>query len=261
MTTKIKPPIKTCGGKYILSSWIIEQFPENYESYTYCEPFCSGASVFLNKLPSHEELISDIDRGVVCIFKALRDEPEEFIRRIKKINYTENTFKRALNKSKNDIDDYIDKAINEYVLRRMSNNSGKTRFAWKDRCKNKSESNTWESMYKQLPLIAKRVKDVDILNVCFKEVVKVWDNDNTLTFLDPPAMPLDMSKKTIDPECEMSVDDHVAMLDFANGARGKVIISGHASPLYKRHLAEWNIVKRDAKNTKKERIELLWMNY
>jgi len=260
MTTMIRPPIKTHGGKYYLANWIIDHFPENYEELTYCEPFCSGGSVFLNKEKSVEEMISDIDRGAISIFKALRDEPEEFIRRVKKVRYTENTFKRALKKSETDISDYVDKAINEYVLRRMSRSGSKRSFAWTDRCGKSGKPSAWESMYKQLPLIAKRVKNVDILNVCFKDVVKVWDDHDTLTYLDPPLLP--SSNKLAGYEYEMSVDDHVTMLNFANSARGKVVISGHASPLYNRHLSEWTCVRRDTPSKKKDRrIELLWFNY
>ena len=260
----IRPPIKNYGGKYYLSSWIIEHFPENYQEMIYCEPFCAGASVFLNKEPSKEEVISDIDRGIVSIFKALRDEPEEFIRRIKKVKYTENTFNRALRKSETSLPDYVDKAINEYVLRRMSRGGLKKTFAWTDRMRGgkPGEVNAWETMYKQLPLIANRLKETNILNTCFSDVVKVWDDAGTLTYLDPPSLPSQQSSYLQD--YEMSVDDHVDLINFAKSARGNIIISGHASPLYNRHLSEWNCVKKPnspSKPKKDQRIDLLWFNY
>lgn len=269
-TKKLRPPIKTHGGKYYLSSWVIEHFPENYEELDYCEPFCSGASVFLNKKPGREETLCDIDRGVICIFKSLRDEPREFINRIKRIRYTENTFKRAQRLSETNIKDYVDKAINEYVLRRMSRGGMKKSFAWDGRIRGGQPGviNAWETMYKQLPLLAKRVENINILNTCFKKVVKIWDNEDMLIYLDPPYLPSTRSEGATNIYAhEMSVDDHVAMLNFAKSARGKIIISGYASPLYNRHLSGWNCYKKDMPNhssqakKKDRRVEVLWCNY
>ncbi len=273
MTTKIKklrPPIKSHGGKFYLTDFIISHFPKNYEELNYCEPFCSGASVFLNKAPSPEETLCDVDRGIISIFKALRDEPKEFISRIKRIRYTENTFKRALRLSSTNIKDYIDKAVNEYVLRRMSRGGMKKSFAWSDRIRGgqPGDVNAWQTMYKQLPLMANRVKDVTILHVCFKQVVKIWDEEKMLIYLDPPYLPSTRSDGSASIyEHEMSVDDHVAMLNFVKNARGKVLISGYVSPLYNRHLMNWKCSKKDMPNhssqTKKKdrRIEVLWRNY
>jgi len=267
---KLRPIIKTHGGKFYLSTWIIDQFPENYEELDYCEPFCSGASVFLNKLPSEEETISDVDRGVICIFKALRDEPKEFIGRIRRIKYTENTFKRALRVSQTEIKDYVDKAVNEYVLRRMSRGGMKKAFAWSDRMRGgqPGDVNAWQTMYKQLPLIANRVKNTTILCTSFKDVVKIWDDENMLIYLDPPYLPSTRSEGSRSVyDHEMSVDDHIAMLNFAKSARAKILISGYASPLYNRHLSEWKCIRKDMPNhssqskKKDRRIEYLWRNY
>ena len=57
MSKKIRPPVKTHGGKHYLKNFIIENFPENYEELIYCEPLCGGASVLLNKNKSKQEII------------------------------------------------------------------------------------------------------------------------------------------------------------------------------------------------------------
>ena len=97
---------------------------------TYVEPFCSGAAILLNKNPSETEVICDIDDGIVAMFKGIRDEPKEFISRIKRTKYSERAFKIAFNKSQNEFEDYLDKAVNEYILRKMSRGGLKKVFAW-----------------------------------------------------------------------------------------------------------------------------------
>jgi len=270
MKKKVRPPVKTHGGKFYLASWIIENFPPGYEELTYIEPMCAGASVFLNKNPSKEELINDLDRGLVCVFKALRDEPKEFIDRIKRIRYTERAFKMALNRAEQPFTDYIDHGVNEYMLRRMSRGGMKKAFAWSERKRGgkPGDVNAWATMIDELPLIAERIKNINILNITVFDIIKNWDEDDSLIYLDPPYLPNTREENSTNVyEHEMTVEDHIQLLNLAKNARGKVIISGYSSPLYNRTLKGWKIKKKSVANnsgqgkTKERRLEVLWMNY
>lgn len=269
----LRPPVKTHGGKHYLKWFIIDNFPNGYQDMTYVELFCGGASVFLNKEPSKQEVINDKDDGLIYIFKALRDEPKEFIDRLKRIRYTERAFEMALKRAESSttvFDDYIDHATNEYMLRRMSRGGLKKAFAWSDRERGgkPGDVNAWETMLKELPLIAERVKSTTILNSDFAEVFKTWDEEDTLLYLDPPYLPSTRSEgSTTLYEHELSVDDHVNLLHLAKNARGKVLISGYSSPLYNKSLKGWKCKKKNVPNnsgqgkTKERRVECLWMNY
>jgi DNA adenine methylase len=266
----LRPPVKTHGGKWFLKDWIIENFPPNYQELTYCEPMCAGASVFLNKLPSPEEVINDIDRGLVSVFKALRDEPKEFIDRLKKVKYTDKAFKQAAERAAEPFDDYIEYAVNEYTLRRMSRGGMKKAFAWSDRQRGgkPGDVNAWETMLESLPTVAARVKNATILNTSVFDVLKVWDEDGTLIYLDPPYLHETRADGATDVyKHEMTVEDHIALLAFAKAARGKVIISGYSAPLYNRALKGWKVKRKAVANhsgqskVKEKRTEVLWMNY
>ena len=266
----IRPAIKSHGGKWYLKDFIIENFPQNYQELNYCEIMCAGASVFLNKELSPIEIINDLDKGVVSIFKALRDEPKEFITKIKKIKYSEKSFQNALKKSQETFIDYIDQAINEYILRRMSRGGMKKAFAWSDRMRGgqPGDINAWKTSIKQLPLIANRVKNAIILNKDFIEIFKNWDEENTFFYIDPPYLPstrVEGSTQIYD--YEMTEDQHVDLLYLIKNCRGKVLLSGYPSILYNRSLKGWKIKKKNIANhssqskTKERRIECLWMNY
>lgn len=267
---RIRPPVKTHGGKWYLKDFVISHFPENYEQMTYVEPFCAGASVFLNKKPSVVEVISDIDDGVVAVFKALRDEPREFINRVKRTTYSERAFKIALNKSEQAFDDYFEQAINEYILRRMSRGGLKKAFAWSDRMRGgkPGDINAWETMLEQLSIISERIQQATIVCKDFTEVLKAWDEENTLFYLDPPYLHSTRSEGSTELyEHELTVEDHMNMIHLAKNARGKVIISGYSSPLYNRSLKNWKCKKKTVANhssqakNKERRIECLWFNY
>lgn len=267
---KIRPVVKTHGGKYYLASWIIENFPPNYEELTYIEPMCAGASVFLNKKQSKEEILNDLDKGVISILKSLRDEPKEFIDRVKRIRYTERAFKMAQNKATTSILDYVDQAINEYMLRRMSRGGMKKAFAWSERKRGgkPGDVNAWETIIDELPFVAERLSKTTILNTSVFNVFQNWDEEDSLTYLDPPYLPNTREQNSTQIyDYEMSVDDHITLLNMAKNARGKVIISGYSSPLYSRNLKGWRVKKKNVPNnsgqskTKERRVEVLWMNY
>lgn len=267
---KLRPLVKTHGGKYYLTDFIISNFPKNYQELTYCEPMCAGASVFLNKTQSGQEIINDLDRGIICIFKALRDEPKEFMDRVKRIKYSEKSFKAALKKSEDKFNDYIDQAINEYMLRRMSRGGMKKTFAWSDRLRGgqPGDVNAWETMTRELPKIVDRIKSSVILNKSVFDILPVWDEEDTLFYLDPPYLHETRSEgSTSIYDHEMTAEDHIMLLDMAKNARGKVIISGYPSPLYNRTLKGWNQKKKTIANhssqskVKDKRIETIWMNY
>lgn len=274
----MRPLIKIHGGKYYLHSWIISNFPKNYKDLEYCEPFCGGASIFLNKEKSKTETLSDLDVGIISILKALRDEPKEFINSLKKKKYSERTFKIAYNKICNkEFDDYIDRATNEYIVRRMSRGGLKKSFSWSDRKRGgiPGDVNAWNTMIEQLPICANKLQDVNIILSDFKDVIKNWDEENSFIYLDPPYLPDTRTSSDIY-EHELTLEDHIDLLNIANNSRGKVLFSGYLSPLYRRMLTLkvdregkkiWKCVKKDMPNhasqskTKSRRIECLWKNY
>jgi DNA adenine methylase len=232
---------------------------------------CAGASVFLNKSKSSKlEIINDIDKGIISVFKALRDEPLEFIDRIQKIKYTEKSFKMALGRVNGPFEDYVDHGINEYMLRRMSRGGMKKAFAWSERQRGgkPGDVNAWETMIEELPAIADRVKSTIVLSKHFMEVIKAWDEDDTLFYIDPPYLHSTRTESATNVyEHEMSVEDHMDLLHVVKNCRSKVMISGYSSPLYNRSLKGWRCKKKSIANhssqskIKERRLELLWMNY
>lgn len=267
---KLRPAFKIHGGKYYLSNWVIEHFPPGYQEMVYIEPFSGAASVLLNKEPSIMESIGDTNLGIIQILRALRDEPDVFIRKLKRINYTEKTFIRAKNRAElNNYKDYMDHAITEFIMRRMSRGGLKKSFAWSERTRGgqPGDVNAWSTIIKELPLIADRIKDVQIFHKKAAEVIKAFNESDFLCYADPPYDPAVRSAVDSYEEDDMTTEQHVDFLDLMESYRGYAIISGYPSMVYKRKLAEWRCVKKSMPNhasqqqTKSRKIECLWMNY
>ena len=255
--SKIRPLFKNHGGKHLLADWIVSHFPPDYQNLNYLEPYSGAAGVFFHKLPSaHTETLNDIDLGIMQIFRALRDEPKLFISKIKRIHYTEQTFKRA--KNRHDFEDYIDQAVNEFVLRRMSRNGDKQVFSWTERTRGgkPSDVNAWETIADYLPEAAKRVHNQFLLNKPALQVIKAFNNEETLIYIDPPYDPTVTKDKV---EHEMTLDDHHDLAKALNSHKAKILISGYESTFYKRLYKEWKCSRKS--KDKKTKPECLWRNY
>lgn len=273
MTTKskkkLRPPFKIHGGKYYLAQWIIENFPEGYEEMTYVEPFIGAGSVFLNKMRSVVEIINDLDEPTTQIWKALRDEPATFIGKLKKIVYELPSFEKFKKKvEEKDFKDYMDHAVSEFALRRMSRGGLRQAFAWSDRKRGgkPGDVNAWETILEELPDISERTQDVRIFNKKAIEIIKAFDDEKALIYCDPPYLAETRTSPVA--YChEMTASEHVELTDVLLGCRSKVMISGYSSPMYKRAFAEWRCIKKKVANhsgqtaTKTPRTECLWVNF
>lgn len=262
----MRPPFKCHGGKSYLAKWIIENLPENYQEMVYLEPFCGGASVLLNKEPSKEEIINDLDENIVALFRVLRDQCTQFLRKIQRVGYKESNFTAALEKKEFESD--LHKAINEFILRRMSRGGLKKAFAWSERKRGgqPGEINAWETILDLLPEISQRLQNVIILNKPAITLLKVFDEANVLVYADPPY--LHETRESPDAYThEMLVDDHIALADVLNAFKGKVLLSGYPSRLYSKLYKNWRCEKKKMPNhasqqkVKPIKMELLWCNF
>lgn len=250
-----------------MAKWIISHFPEDYENYAYLEPYCGGANVLLNKQKSKVlEAINDIDENIIQIYRALRDEPKEFSRRLSLCKYCQETFDRAA--AKNKFDDYLDRAVNEFILRRMSRGGLKKAFAWSERLRGgqPGDVNAWKNAVKDLPILADRLREVHIFNRPAVEIIRAFNNKNTLVYCDPPYL-IETRTAKIVYSSEMTTDDHIELGRLLNQFQGKALISGYPSPLYNRLYSNWNCVKKKIANhssqqkTKEKKTECLWKNF
>lgn len=265
---KLRPPVKIHGGKFYLSEWIIKHFPEDYTELDFVEAYAGGASVLINKSKSRVEVLNDIEEDLIQIYRALRDESKMFIGRLKRVKYCESTFDRAVKRQDNLWMDYMDQAVNEFILRRMSRGGMKKAFAWSDRKRGgkPGDVNAWDTIIEMLPKIAERLRDVHILNQSAFDTLKVFNNDDAFVYVDPPYLPNARTASDIY-AYEMSTEDHIKLATILNTFNGKVVLSGYPSKLYQRLYEGWKCVRKKMPNhssqakKKTRRVEAIWLNY
>jgi len=74
----IKPFLKWAGGKRQLLTEIKKQLPEDFDSYTYYEPFAGGGAV-LFELQPQKAVINDSNSQLMIAYNAIMDNVEDLI--------------------------------------------------------------------------------------------------------------------------------------------------------------------------------------
>lgn len=264
----MNPLIKIHGGKYYIKDWVINNFPKNYESMIYVEPFIGGGSILLNKKPSIKEVVNDIDKELINIYQTLITDPKELVNQLKTYNYNEETFEEALIDKNHPFDDNIDAACNEYIIKRMSRGGLGETFAWSDRLRGNKpgDENAWDNSIENLKHISNRLSNVIILNQDFKNILSLYNSKDVFIYLDPPY--LQKVRSTFNNyKHEMSENEHIKMLEMINKSKALILLSGYNSLLYNDYMRGWNKYEKIVKNNsdqskiKSIRTEVLWCNY
>ena len=237
---KIKPLFKTPNSKWHIHSWIIENFPKGYEELNYLEPCFGDGSVFFNKNKSAAEFINDDDSGTTHILRCLRDESKYFIEKLKRVKYSENTFNRITKKENLD---HLNFAVQEFTLRRMSRLGEKATFIHSD-----TSIDAWYEVLEDLPRITERILESHIFNKPTYDVVRAFDENNTLVYVNSPHSVEDNLTST---------NAYVKLSNLLNNFKGKVIVSSKPTAFQKRLYAGWGCAKKKCGLE----TECLFMNY
>lgn len=262
---KLRSPLKWHGGKSYLARRIVALMPEHA---VYVEPFFGGGNVLLNKQPAELEVAGDLNSRLVGLWRAIRVS-EALPGMIASTHYCQAVFddaKKSLHSSDPDVSAWA-----FLVRNRMSRGGLDKTFAWSDRLRGgrPGDVNAWETIKAELPSIGARMTDVFILCADALELVRRYDSESTLFYLDPPYVHDTRTAKAAYGEFEMSFEAHEELLKRLTRIQGKFLLSGYDSPLYGHYAIhhDWRCVEFEIANnsgqgkTKQRRIECVWANF
>lgn len=225
MKKTLLPPVKTPADK-CCSSWVVSQFPDDYQSLNYVELFTQGG-VLLNKERSQLEAINFTDTGLLALYRAVRDEPAVLIKQLRGVRHSERSCSAILSSEGSG---HLDMAVKEFVRRTAYRGDKFYRGA------------DWSGAIKRLGPVAARFKGVFLLNKPPTDIVKIFNDAEMFVYVDlPDAYP------------------PAACIELARGLnvfKGRVAIRTGQSLLYERLFKGWKTVKRRGVNP-----ETIWQNY
>jgi len=267
-----KSPINWFGGKYYMANDIINLFPKHR---VYVEVFGGAGHILFKKEPSVIEVYNDIDSGLYLFFKILRDENKANLlkQKLDLTPYSREEFYHCRDTWRDEQDD-IEKVRKWYVTAMQSFS---TNFSTWSHSKSKSRrgmsqvvSQWLGKIEDNLPKAVERLKVLQIENMDYKDLLKKYDGEDTLFYLDPPYIHK-TRKMTYQYTHEMEDEQHEEMIDILLHIKGKAILSGYDNEIYNKLLNNgWKRVflgeydKRSEKAINKSRSkgqEFVWINY
>ena len=263
-----KSPINWYGGKYYMAKDIIEIFPKHK---MYVEGFGGAGHVLFRKEKSELEVYNDLHSGLYLFFKLLRENNEEFIRRLSLTPYSREEFENS--KRWMYEDDEIEKARKFYVrtMQSVASNGGWCYAKSKSRRGMCQSVSRWlGNIEENLSGAIERLKEVQIENLDVLDLIKKYDKEDTLFYLDPPYVP-ETRKQKKSYDCEMTREQHIELINTLINVKGKVILSGYDNDIYNKLLDNgWKKIilgefsKRGQKTNNGELTkgkEFVWINY
>lgn len=168
------------GGKSRLVKKIVPLFPPHK---MYAEVFGGAAWILLNKEMSLIEIFNDIEGNIVNLFRIIREFPREFTNRFRYDLVARSTFDEYKEKDLSELDPF-DRAVQYYYVYCNSFSSDMSTFIKRDRLTNPNR------MISRLPGLieefTKRLRDVVIENLDFREFFDKYNGPEWLFYLDPP---------------------------------------------------------------------------
>ncbi|MBI2804746.1 MAG: DNA adenine methylase [Planctomycetes bacterium] len=255
------------GGKFSHLEWLLPLLPACHH---YCEPFSGSAAVLLNRSPSPVETYNDIDGELTNFFRILRDNKEAFVEAVGLTPFSREEFFRAVNGCDEDTSD-LERARRFFVCARqvrtgLAQTASLGRWA---NCKNTSRAgmsgviSRWLGSIEMLPEIAERLLRVQIENRPALEVIRLYDDQGTLFYCDPPY-PHESRGDSKAYRFEMSDTEHRELARHLGKIKGKAAVSGYRCDLMNSIYKGWRLVEAPSKkchSVKKARRESLWLNF
>lgn len=254
------------GGKWLMAKKIIKHFPKHR---IYLEAFGGAGSVMLQKPRSYCDVYNDLNGDVVNVFKVLRDNPKELERLCRLTPFSRTEYGRCTRKAIDETDS-VD-AARMIIFRSFagfgsgsSNPEYLTGFRRQSMQSNTAPCKDWMNWPNNIKTFAKRLQGVCIESEPAATLVRRYDHDGCLIYLDPPYPAGTRNSNTNVYRNEMSDQDHIDLAAEVRALENAMVcISGYACDLYDKDLyPDWRRTEFPAMaDGAKKRTEVLWMNY
>lgn len=240
------------GGKKLLRKEIVKRFPNNYSRYI--EVFGgAGWVLFYKEKTKQLEVFNDIDNNLINLYRCIKYHALELQRELDWLLISRETFNTYKKLIKLNVCTDIQRASMYFYLIRVSFGADRRSFGT-------SKKNIYSA--KELLIdVQKRLSTVVIENKSYEDIIKVYDRDNALFYLDPPYY---NAEKCYD--ADFTVDDHLNLRNLLTNIKGKFILSYNDTQyirnLYKDFIIE-EISRTNNLSNKENNIykELIIRNY
>ena len=255
------------GGKFSHLDFLAPLIPD--DATHFCDVYGGSAAVLMNVGPFPVETYNDIDSELVNFFQTLRNQGPKLIRAIGLTPFSREELARACEPAA-DLTK-LERARRFYVRARqtrtgLAQTSSEGRWAHcvlTSRAGMAGAVSRWLGSVEGLAEIAQRLQRVQIENAPAVDVIRRYDTDDTVFYLDPPyvhSVRGDASAYGF----EMTDEEHTELSAVLHAVRGRAVLSGYRTDLYDDLYADWrreDALERVCHSVRRPRRESAWMNF
>ncbi|WP_195264107.1 DNA adenine methylase [Clostridium sp. 1001275B_160808_H3] len=223
----LKPPICRVGGKSKLRKRIIEMIPEHI---CYVELFFGAGWVYFGKEPSKIEVINDVDKELINLFRTIKHHAPE----VERLLQYEFSGRDIFEEYKNCTLEYmteIHRAIRFlYVITQSFAGKGNN-YGYGTTTKPGQQI-----FYKEVLLeLRDRLKNTYVENLSFEKIIDKYDREHSFFFCDPPYI------ETCGYGNKFGEEEHRLLANKLKGIKGKFLLTINDHPLARELYKEFNI--------------------
>lgn len=205
--------ISWIGGKKLLRSKILESFPEYGTFDRYIEVFGgAGWVLFSSDRHAKTEVYNDMNGNLVNLFRCTKYHPEALQKELEFIVMSREQFFDAKEQIEIRSLTDIQRAAKFYILIKESYGADLSSFGIRPK--------NMENAINYILTISKRLNTVVIENQDFECILKTYDRENALFYLDPPYYKTEKYYQN-----RFEANDHVRLRNALEKVNGKFILS------------------------------------
>lgn len=223
----LKPPINRMGGKSKLRKTIINMLPDHI---CYVELFFGAGWVYFGKEPAKVEVINDIDKELINLFKMIKYHAPEIERMLKYEFSGRDIFEEYKNESIGNLTE-INRAVRFLYLITQSFGSRCGNYGYGTSTRPKQQI-FYTNVLNDLQ---ERLKNTYVENLSFEKIIDKYDRAYTCFFVDPPYF------ETTGYDNEFGEREHLLLKDKLNNIKGKFILTINDNPKVREWYKDFNL--------------------
>lgn len=178
----IKSPLSSwMGGKWQLSKQILPLIPKHT---CYVEPFAGAAWLLFRKPLSQAEVLNDINREIVTLYRVIQHHLEEFVRYFKWSLVSRDEFERCCIVDPDTLTD-IQRAVRFYYLQKLSFGGRIAGPTFATATTRPPRLNLLR-LEEELSAAHLRLAHASIENLPYEKLIARYDRPSTFFYIDPP---------------------------------------------------------------------------
>lgn len=223
----MKPPISRMGGKSKLRKTIIEMIPDHV---CYVEPFFGAGWVFFGKTPSKVEVINDVDKELINLFKMIKYHAPEIERMLEYEFSGRDIFEEYKNVTLENLTE-IQRAVRFLYLISQSFAGKGTHYGYAT-----AKKPAPQIFYKGvLSEIKERLRNTFVENLSFEKIIDKYDREGSFFFCDPPYF------ETAGYGNTFGEKEHLLLRDKLKNIKGKFLVTINDHPKVREWYKDFNI--------------------